>query len=57
MSLEKVYPLSTVQEAVMGVDVRSEIERFIFRNLHDNLFTGTASDRYAGWLGQIYSEE
>jgi uncharacterized protein YecE (DUF72 family) len=32
-------------------------ERFLFRNLHPNVFLGTASDRYAGWLGQIYSRE
>jgi uncharacterized protein YecE (DUF72 family) len=32
-------------------------DRFLFRNLHPNIFLGTASDRYAGWLGQIYSRE
>ena len=31
-------------------------QSFHFRNLHPNLCIGTASDRYAGWLGQIYSE-
>ncbi len=30
---------------------------FFFRSLHPNLFLGTASDRYAGWIGQIYSPE
>jgi len=30
---------------------------FHFRHLHPNVFIGTASDRYAGWIGQIYSEE
>ena len=34
-----------------------ELEKFQFRDLHPNVFMGTASDRYAGWLGQIYSEE
>lgn len=34
----------------------SDIERFNFRNLHPRVFLGTASDRYAGWIGQIYSE-
>ncbi len=29
-------------------------EDFRFRDLHPNIFMGTASDRYAGWLGQIY---
>ena len=30
---------------------------FQFRDLHPDLFLGTASDRYAGWMGQIYTEE
>jgi hypothetical protein len=30
---------------------------FIFRGLHQNILIGTASDRYAGWIGQIYPEE
>lgn len=34
-----------------------DIENFQFRGLHPNVFLGTASDRYAGWLGQIYSEK
>lgn len=29
---------------------------FRFRGLHPNVFIGTASDRYAGWIGQIYSK-
>jgi uncharacterized protein YecE (DUF72 family) len=33
------------------------LDRFQFRELHPNVFMGTASDRYAGWIGQIYSEE
>ena len=32
-------------------------ERFFFRRLHPLLSLGTASDRYKGWLGQIYTEE
>jgi uncharacterized protein YecE (DUF72 family) len=32
-------------------------ERFFFRGLHPNVYLGTASDRYAGWIGQIYSPE
>jgi uncharacterized protein YecE (DUF72 family) len=31
-------------------------KHFLFRELHRNLLIGTASDRYAGWIGQIYSE-
>ena len=34
----------------------SEIERFDFRNIHPQISLGTASDRYGGWIGQIYSE-
>jgi len=33
------------------------IETFFFRDLHPRVSIGTASDRYAGWLGQIYSRE
>ncbi|MGD9041319.1 MAG: DUF72 domain-containing protein [Desulfobacteraceae bacterium] len=33
------------------------LDRFQFRDLHPSVFMGTASDRYAGWIGQIYSEE
>jgi hypothetical protein len=25
---------------------------FLFRELHQNIFIGTASDRYSGWIGQ-----
>ncbi len=45
----------------MGAHVTKEetegSDRFQFRDLHPNVFMGTASDRYAGWIGQIYSEE
>ncbi|MBA4392110.1 MAG: DUF72 domain-containing protein [Desulfobacca sp.] len=34
-----------------------ELKNFLFRSLHPDIFLGTASDRYAGWLGQIYSKE
>lgn len=30
--------------------------RFLFRLLHPRIHMGTASDRYSGWVGQIYSE-
>ena len=29
---------------------------YFFRNIHPNVRLGTASDRYAGWIGQIYTE-
>ncbi|NTV42433.1 MAG: DUF72 domain-containing protein [Syntrophobacteraceae bacterium] len=32
-------------------------DSFRFRGLHPSVFLGTASDRYAGWMGQIYTEE
>ena len=35
----------------------SDIHRFMFRDLHPMIRMGTASDRYAGWIGQIYPEE
>jgi uncharacterized protein YecE (DUF72 family) len=31
-------------------------KKFRFRDLSENILIGTASDRYAGWIGQIYSE-
>jgi uncharacterized protein YecE (DUF72 family) len=44
-----------------ATDTRSEdrqnIERFLFRGLHPKILLGTASDRYAGWTGQIYTRE
>jgi uncharacterized protein YecE (DUF72 family) len=39
-------------------DTAKEIRKnFFFKDIHPNLFIGTTSDRYAGWLGQIYSED
>lgn len=34
-----------------------DLSRFQFRSIHPGLSMGTASDRYAGWLGQIYTPE
>ena len=36
---------------------QSQMDNFGFRNLHPQILLGTASDRYAGWLGQIYSPD
>jgi uncharacterized protein YecE (DUF72 family) len=33
-----------------------DLKRFQFRDLHPKVYMGTASDRYSGWIGQIYSE-
>ena len=30
-------------------------KKFLFRDLPQNILIGTASDRYAGWIGQIYT--
>lgn len=31
------------------------LDGFVFRGLHPSVALGTASDRYAGWIGQIYT--
>jgi len=41
----------------MATDIDRGIEKFQFRNLHPKISIGTASDRYAGWIGQIYSKD
>jgi len=33
-----------------------DLDQFKFRGLHPEISIGTASDRYSGWVGQIYSE-
>ncbi len=38
-------------------DQAKSSKAFQFRGIHPQLFIGTASDRYAGWLGQIYSHD
>ena len=32
-------------------------DQFRFRHLHPKIFIGTASDRYAGWMDQIYTRK
>jgi len=39
----------------MTPETMEAIQRFDFRPVHPGVAFGTASDRYAGWLGQIYS--
>lgn len=34
-----------------------DLQSFRFRGLHPNIYMGTTSDRYAGWIGQIYTKE
>jgi uncharacterized protein YecE (DUF72 family) len=36
---------------------KEDIKKFLFRKLHPQVKIGAASDRYAGWLAQIYTEE
>jgi len=36
---------------------RDAADRYAFRNLHPHVRFGTASDRYAGWIGQIYPKD
>ena len=40
-----------------GTENEPRIKEFRFRHLHPNILIGTASDRYAGWIGQIYSKK
>lgn len=41
----------------MPTEKNQSLDKFRFRDLHPSVFIGTASDRYAGWIGQIYSKE
>ena len=36
---------------------REEADRFDFRRVHEHLRFGTASDRFAGWIGDIYPRD
>jgi uncharacterized protein YecE (DUF72 family) len=37
--------------------MKTNFDTFHFRKLHPQILLGTASDRYTGWLGQIYSHD
>jgi uncharacterized protein YecE (DUF72 family) len=41
----------------MSQRLDTHLQSFHFRNLHPQICIGTASDRYAGWLNQIYSQD
>jgi uncharacterized protein YecE (DUF72 family) len=41
----------------MAQGFKTNLETFYFRNIHPLISIGTASDRYAGWIGQIYSQD
>ena len=38
-------------------DISQIPKTFSFRTIHPQVFIGTASDRYAGWIGQVYSRD
>ena len=40
----------------MSTQHKNDLADFKFRNLHSGISIGTASDRYGGWIGQIYSD-
>jgi uncharacterized protein YecE (DUF72 family) len=40
----------------MTIEEKSDLKKYKFRKLHPNISIGMASDRYAGWIGQVYSE-
>lgn len=44
-----------LEDAGMHADPVEAASRFVFRDLHPQLLLGTASDRYSGWIGQIYT--
>lgn len=38
-------------------EISARIRSYRFRDIHPSLFLGTTSDRYAGWMGQIYTAD
>lgn len=38
-------------------DVRDEVDDYRFHHVHPHARFGSASDRYGGWIGQIYPED
>jgi len=40
----------------MSETPESRSKNFLFQDHDSNILIGMASDRYAGWIGQIYSE-
>lgn len=41
----------------MPIKPEENLKTFNFREIHPRVLIGTASDRYAGWIGQIYSQD
>lgn len=51
---------SDLAHRLVSIDAMNEAlahEQFRFREIHPLIRMGTASDRYGGWIGQIYSRE
>ncbi|MFO8233583.1 MAG: DUF72 domain-containing protein [Longimonas sp.] len=43
---------------VSSLDVlRDQADAYVFQHIHPHVRFGTASDRYAGWIGQVYPDE
>jgi hypothetical protein len=40
----------------MPIEEKFDAKTFHLWGLHSNISIGMASDRYAGWIGQVYSE-
>ena len=38
-------------------NLREAVEAYRFHDVHPSVYFGTASDRYGGWIGQIYPED
>lgn len=49
--------IDNILKLIYGSTVKDLMEKFQFRDIHPRLFIGTTSDRYAGWIGQIYSKD
>ena len=45
-----------VKENTMAKSSETDSKDFLFRDLRPSVLIRTASDRYAGWVGQIYAE-
>ncbi|MFC2164396.1 DUF72 domain-containing protein [Acidobacteriota bacterium] len=43
-------------QAMDTINIKN-LDMFHFRDLNPHLFIGTTSDRYAGWIGQVYTAE
>lgn len=48
---------SPAQAVLVSDEVLQRAGGYLFRGIHPLISIGTASDRYRGWIGQVYSEE